>query len=88
MLAKRRMRKSLRITSQVNENTHPRSDAAQHLIDGYQLTDTIEGVCSRDDDSTEEPMTLHVSKLGANFVEAFPDIWDSSMPNSTEGTVG
>lgn len=88
MLAKRRVRKSLTITFQVNEKTHPRIDAAQHLVDGHQLMDTVEGVCSRDDDSTEEPMTLHVSKLGANSAEAFPDIWDFSMPNSMEGTVG
>ena len=74
MLPKRRVKNSLKITSQVNENSHPRSDAAQHLFDGHQLVNTTEGVCSRDDDSPQESMTLRVSKLGADSAEAFPDI--------------
>jgi hypothetical protein len=34
-------KESLKITSQVNENTHPSSDTAQPLIDVHQLMDTI-----------------------------------------------
>jgi hypothetical protein len=73
MLAKKNVIKSLKIMSQVNENTHPRSDTAQHLIDGHQLMDidTIESVCSRDDNSTQESMMFHKSKLAT---EALPDI--------------
>ena len=40
-LAKRRVKKSLKIMSQVNENTHPSSNTAQDLIDGHQLMDIM-----------------------------------------------
>ena len=43
-LAKISVKKSLKITSQVNENTHSRSDTAQPLIDGHQLTKTMETI--------------------------------------------
>ena len=43
-VAKRSVKKSLKITSQVNENTHPRSDTAQPLIDVHQLTNTIKTI--------------------------------------------
>ena len=82
MVAKRRVKKSLRITSQVNDNTHPRSNAAQHLFDEHQLMDTTKRVFSRDDDSNQESMTLRVSKLGA---EAFPDIWGSGLTKCWRG---
>ena len=40
-LAKIRVRKSLKITSQVKENTHPRSCTTEHLLDGHQLMNTM-----------------------------------------------
>ena len=40
-LAKRSAKKSLKITSHGNENTHPRSNTAQNLMDGHQLMNTM-----------------------------------------------
>ena len=62
-LARRRVKKSLKITSQVNENTHPRSNTAQHLID-ETLADADEhhgGVSSREDDCGQKFIVLSLA---------------------------
>lgn len=69
-LAKRKVKTSFKMTSQLNENTHPRSDIVEHLIDGYQLMNYYEGVCSRNDGGSQKSITLHISKLP----KARPDV--------------
>jgi hypothetical protein len=53
----------MRITSQVNESTHPRNDTAQPLIDGHQLTNTIETIFSHENYGNRKVITVYMSKL-------------------------
>jgi hypothetical protein len=59
----KRVKMSLKITSRVNGNTHPRSDTAMHLINGHQLMNSIGNGCSRDDDGGQKSITLHIGRL-------------------------
>lgn len=70
-LAKRRVTKSLKITSQVNENTHPISDTAQHLIDGHQLMNNMKACPYMTATLVRGPSGSDLLRLGKTFKGRF-----------------
>lgn len=70
-LAKIRVRKSLKITSQVKENTHPRSGTVQHLLDGHQLMKPMKKFPHVTTTAFKRSLRANLSRLGQTSKSKF-----------------